>query len=128
MPAILIVDDEPTIRALVRSVLEGRGYRTVEAADGISALKLAVPERPDLILLDVALPGLSGLEVCRRLKNSPATASIPVLLLTGVLQQAERQIGADAGAQGFIAKPFSPAALVAQIDEALRQHAAIAPR
>ena len=128
MPTILVVDDEPTIRALVRSVLEGRGYRTTEAADGISALQLAVRERPDLILLDVALPGLSGLEVCRRLKENAATASIPVLLITGVLQQAERPVAVDAGAQGVIAKPFNPASLVAQIEEALRQRASIASR
>ena len=120
MPTILVVDDEPTIRYLLRASLEGRGYRLLEAADGLSALRCAQHERPDLILLDIALPALSGLEVCQRLRDDPATAATPVFLLTGYVQQAEREAAERAGARGFIAKPFSPAALVAQVEEALR--------
>lgn len=126
MPTILLVDDEPTIRYLLRASLEGRGYRLIEADDGPSALQSAQSELPDLILLDIALPGLNGLEVCHRLKDDPATATTPVLLLTGYVDQTNREAAERAGAQGFIAKPFSPAALVARIEEALSHRSSIA--
>ena len=126
MPTILLVDDEPTIRYLLRASLEGRGYRLIEADDGPSALQSAQSELPDLILLDIALPGLNGLEVCHRLKDDPATATTPVLLLTGYVDQTNREAAERAGAQGFIAKPFSPAALVARIEEALSRRSSIA--
>ncbi len=128
MPTILVVDDEPTIRVLVRAALEGSGYGVLEAVDGATALEMARSQRPDLLLLDVALPRMSGLEVCRRLKRDPATAGTPILLITGFVQQAERQAAAEAGAEGFIAKPFSPAALVAQIDDTLHRRAAAVSR
>jgi len=126
MPTILLVDDEPTIRYLLRASLEGRGYRLIEADDGPSALRSAQSELPDLILLDIALPGLNGLEVCHRLKDDPATATTPVFLLTGYVDQAKRDAAERAGAEGFIAKPFSPAALVARIEEALSYRSSIA--
>ena len=128
MPTILVVDDEPTIRVLLRVTLEGSGHSVLEAADGVSALELARRERPDLMLLDIALPALNGLEVCRRLKEDPATAATPIFLLTGFVQQAERDAAVEAGGQGFIAKPFSPAVLVAQIDDALRRRPAFVSR
>jgi two-component system phosphate regulon response regulator PhoB len=115
MPTILVVDDEPAIRALIRASLAGPGWHTIEAADGESALDLAREAAPDLVLLDVALPRLSGLEVCRRLRSDPATARTPVLLLTGAAQPEAAQVGA----QGCIGKPFSPQALLAQIRQAL---------
>ena len=126
MLKVLVVDDEPTIRLLIRAALERTAYELVEAVDGISALEVARRQRPDLILLDIALPQMSGLEVCRRLKADPATARTPVLLLTGFVQPAQRQAGERAGAEGFIAKPFSPAALLAQIHESLQRAAAAA--
>ncbi len=128
MPTVLVVDDEPTIRVLVRASLQETGCRILEAVDGRSALDLARDGHPDLMLLDIALPRLSGLEVCRQLKADPATASMPILLLTGLVQPAERQAAKEAGAEGFIPKPFSPAALVAQVEDALRGRAAIIPR
>lgn len=128
MPKILVVDDEATIRLLIRASLEGAGHCLLEAADGASALQMARSRRPDLILLDIALPRLSGLEVCRRLKADPATAATPILVLTGFAQQAERQAAEEVGAQAFIAKPFSPAALLAQVDDALLRRAAVTSR
>ena len=125
MATILVVDDEPTIRVLVRAVLEGTAHRIVDAADGEHGLAIARCERPDLVLLDVALPRMSGLEVCARLKRDPATAAIPILLLSGLVQEPERRAAAEAGADGFIAKPFSPAALVAQIEETLRHRVTV---
>ena len=125
MKSVLVVDDQPAIRKLVRAALDGRGYRLLEAADGPSALATARRERPDLILLDLALPQLSGTEVCRQLKESPATADIPVLLLTGMVQGSIRDAARAAGALGCIEKPFSPRTLTARIGELLQEAPAV---
>lgn len=127
MATILVVDDEPTIRVLVRATLEGADHRILDAADGEQGLALARSEQPDLVLLDVALPRMSGLEVCAALKRDPITASAPVLLLSGLLPEPERTAAAQAGADGFIAKPFSPAALAAQIEATLGHRVTAAP-
>ena len=127
MLAILVVDDEPTIRALLRAALEQAGYRVLEAADGAGALRQA-RSHPDLVLLDVALPDINGLEVCRRLKADPSTAGTPVLLLTGLAQPSDQRAARDAGAVGCIEKPFSPADLVSRIADALRRQAAAPSR
>lgn len=126
MATILLVDDEPTIRILVRAALEGTEHSVLEAADGIAALEIARRELPDLALVDIALPGLSGLELCSRLKSDPKTAAMSVFIVTGLVQQSEREAAEAAGANGFIAKPFSPIALVARIEETLRQHNPVA--
>jgi DNA-binding response OmpR family regulator len=122
-PAVLVVDDEPTIRTLIATALRDQGYRVFQAADGIQAIDIAATYRPDLILLDVALPLLNGHEVCRRLRQSPATASTPVLLLSGIAAQAEAELALSLGAQGVIAKPFTPADLLRRVAEALRRPA-----
>ena len=122
MPTVLVVDDQPTIRVLVRAALKDTGYRLLEAGDGVSAVQLARSERPDLILLDIALPRMDGLEVCRRLKEDPATAAIPVLLLSGLVMQQDPEQAAEAvGAEGCITKPFNPIALAKQITGMLRK-------
>jgi CheY-like chemotaxis protein len=123
MKTILVVDDEPTIRMLVAASLDGNGYRIVEAADGAEALDLVHQEQPDLVLLDIVIPGLDGFEVCRRLKAEIAPY-MPVLLLTGFDQQSHRERASQAGADGFVTKPFSPAALLALIDRTLAAPAA----
>jgi CheY-like chemotaxis protein len=120
MHTILVVDDEPAIRAFVRAALEPHGVRVIESTDGVGALTTAEEVRPDLILLDIALPRMSGLDVCRRLKADARTAAIPVLLLTGLVQQADAGVAADVGAQGLLAKPFSPAQLASRVAAALR--------
>ena len=123
MSTILVVDDEPSIRAVIRAALERAGHRLLEAADGAAALRMARSHPPDLIVLDIALPQLSGLKVCRQLKAEAATARTPVLLLTGLVEQTQRQAAAEAGAEGLITKPFSPAGLVGQIEDTLRRTA-----
>lgn len=116
MARVLVVDDEPAIRALIRSTLEPTGHAVLEAADGPSGLEAALSQLPDLVLLDIALPGLSGLEVCRRLKADPATTQTKVLFLTGLPQpEAPPPFGAD----GCIAKPFTPDDIVRQIEQVL---------
>ena len=116
MTTILIVDDEPPILDLVRFTLEDGDVRVVEASDGAEALLVARREKPDLILLDVQMPKLTGLEVCRQLRREEAFARIPIVMLTAATQEADRVRGREAGADEYLTKPFSPLALLALVE------------
>ena len=118
---ILIVDDEPSVRAMVHASINVRQarYRVVEAGNAVEALELALGHQPQLILLDVALPDHDGFWVCRSLKNSPSTAHIPVIMLTAMSLPSDRQQAIEAGADGYIVKPFSPRALIEELDRRL---------
>ena len=111
MPTILVVDDEPPILELVRYTLEDEQIRVLEAADGVQALQVAHAARPDLILLDVQMPRLDGLEVCRRLRADTALGGTRIVMLTAAGQDADRARGLAAGADDYLTKPFSPLAL-----------------
>jgi len=115
MPTVLIVDDEPSILELVRFTLEDDQIRILEAADGLTALDIARGERPDLVLLDVRMPQMGGVEVCRRIRQDPALAGTRVVMLTAADQEADRARGLAAGADQYLAKPFSPLALLALV-------------
>ena len=117
MARVLVVDDEPAIRSLIRTTLERAGHTVFEAGDGPSGLQAAQGHLPDLVLLDVALPGLSGLDVCRRLRAASNTARAVVLLLTGLPETAGQP---SAGADGWIQKPFAPDGITRQVEQALR--------
>ena len=112
---ILAVDDEPHILKLVAFSLRAGGFEVLEACDGLSAIELAGAEQPDLILMDVMMPALDGYEACRRLKDDPGTAHIPVVMLTAKTQIAEQKTGLECGALDYICKPFTPKDLVAQV-------------
>jgi len=116
---ILAVDDEPHILKLVAFSLKAKGFEVLEATDGLSAVAVAEAEMPDLILMDVMMPALDGYEACRRIKANPATAGIPVVMLTAKAQVAEQKTGLDAGAKDYICKPFTPKDLVAQVESLL---------
>jgi two-component system response regulator ResD len=116
--SILVVDDEPTITEVVSRYLERAGYATRTAADGARALELAGAERPDLVVLDLMLPGMDGLEVMRRLR---ARERVSVILLTAKGESTDRVIGLRLGADDYVVKPFSPAELVARVDAVLRR-------
>ena len=120
---ILIVDDEEPLRLLVRATLEdesGEGrYEIIEAADGNEALEVARRERPELVLLDIQMPGLSGLEVCKMLKDDPATSDLMIVMLTAKGQQSDRERGFAAGADDYFAKPFSPLELLQLVDRVM---------
>ena len=105
---VLICDNEEPLRALVRGSLEPWGYEIVEASDGDTSLAAARSVRPDLIVLDMMMPGRTGLEVLRELRSDPALSSTPVVMLTARTQAADEQAAAEAGADRFVAKPFSP--------------------
>jgi DNA-binding response OmpR family regulator len=119
--SVLVVEDEPTIAEIVARYLERAGYATRTAGDGPSALAAAFEARPDLVVLDVMLPGLDGLEVMRRLHEEDR--GIPVILLTARGEEADRVTGLRAGADDYVVKPFSPAELVARVDAVLRRAA-----
>ncbi|HLO01778.1 MAG TPA: response regulator transcription factor [Symbiobacteriaceae bacterium] len=114
---ILVVDDEPNIRELCRLYLEQEGFSVVEAADGPSALAQATELKPDLVVLDVMMPGKSGFEVCKEL----APHGIPVLLLTARSDELDRILGLELGADDYLTKPFSPRELVARVKAILRR-------
>lgn len=116
MTTILVVDDEPSIVDLVRFTLEDADVQVVEASDGAEALVLARRIKPDLILLDVQMPRLDGLEVCRQLRREPDFARAPIILLTAAGQEADRARGLGAGADEYLTKPFSPLALLALVE------------
>jgi two-component system, OmpR family, phosphate regulon response regulator PhoB len=121
MSKILIVDDERDILDLIRMHLEHDGHVVVEAANGIDALKTAISESPDLIVLDWMLPGLDGLSAFKRLRIDSRTRDIPVILLTAKAQQADRLTGLELGADDYLTKPFSPRELLLRVNAVLRR-------
>jgi two-component system, OmpR family, alkaline phosphatase synthesis response regulator PhoP len=118
---ILIIEDEEDILALVQYNLLREGYRVSCATSGEDGLQLARTEPPELILLDLMLPGMDGLEVCRALKKGPDTAKIPVIMLTAKGEEADVVAGLELGADDYIPKPFSPRVLIARVRTVLRR-------
>lgn len=122
MPKILIADDEPSLRLLVRATLGvNKSYELIEASDGNESLSKAQSEMPDLLLLDVMMPGLSGFEVCERLKNDPKTKKIIIIMLTAKGQQSDRDWAISVGTDYFLTKPFSPMELFNLIEKILNK-------
>jgi DNA-binding response OmpR family regulator len=117
-PSILIIEDDPTIVDVVTRYLERDGFHVESAADGISGLRRALELVPDLIVLDLMLPGMSGLEVCKKVRGS---TSIPIVMLTALGEEADRVAGLEGGADDYLGKPFSPRELVARIRSVLRR-------
>ena len=115
---ILVVDDEPPMRALLRLFLEQNGFAVSEAGDGRAALERARAEQPDLILLDIMMPGLDGWQVCRRLREE---SDVPVIMLTARDDVRDRVAGLDAGADDYLVKPFAEEELMARIRAVLRR-------
>jgi DNA-binding response OmpR family regulator len=115
---ILIIEDEPKIARLARDYLEKYGYRTLTAADGPTGLAAARRESPDLVLLDLLLPGIDGREVCRRLR---AESAVPIIMLTALAEESDQIVGLELGADDYVTKPFSPSILVARVRAALRR-------
>lgn len=119
MRTLLIVDDEDGVRSLVRMTLDSDSLEILEAKEGHQALEVARAHHPDLILLDVMLPDLSGIEICRELKSDPLMASTKIVMLTAKAQQSDLGEAEEAGADGYFTKPFSPIALTQKVEAIL---------
>jgi two-component system phosphate regulon response regulator PhoB len=120
-PTVLIVEDEPDIRALLVFHLEREGFRCRTTASGPDALRAAKTAPPDLVVLDLMLPGMDGLEVCRRLRGDPVLAAVPIIMLTAKADEVDRVVGLELGADDYVVKPFSPKELVARVRAVLRR-------
>ncbi len=120
MARVLVVEDDPTVAEVVGGYLRRAGFEVDAAADGHAALAAATPELPDLVVLDLMLPGIDGLEVCRRLRRR---GPVPVIMLTALGEESERVIGLEVGADDYVTKPFSPRELVLRVGSVLRRTA-----
>jgi DNA-binding response OmpR family regulator len=118
---VLVVDDEPAMRTLCRVNLAASGMEVLEAEDGLRALELAVEERPDLILLDVMLPGLSGWDIAGKLGERPETREIPIVFLSARADHADLVRGQQVGAVGYVTKPFDPVGIADLVEETIRR-------
>ena len=125
MKTILVVDDEPQIVQVVRDYLEHGGFTVVTAAEGSTALRVAATQHPDLVILDLALPGIDGLDVTRSLRRN---GTVPIIMLTARTDESDKLVGLELGADDYLTKPFSPKELVARVRSVLRRsEAARAP-
>lgn len=120
-PLVLVVEDEAALVTLLRYNLEREGYRVIEAGDGEEALVLTEEETPDIVLLDWMLPLMSGIEVCRRIRRTPAGRDLPIIMLTAKGEEGDKVRGLESGADDYVTKPFSPAELIARMRAVLRR-------
>jgi len=126
-PKILVVDDEPDALELIEYNLKAAGYGVTTAADGEEALKKARTAHPSLVILDLMLPEVDGLEVCKTLRREPATATIPIIMLTAKAGEIDRVLGLELGADDYVTKPFSPRELVLRVKALLRRRTPAEP-
>lgn len=119
MKTILLADDEANLRMLVHTTLEDPGYRILEAVDGTSALEMAKQEKPDLVVLDWMMPGMTGIEVATALRRDPATTHIPIIMLTAKGQEKDKEQALALEAHAYLVKPFSPLELLEKVQEVL---------
>ncbi len=120
LPVILVVDDNPQNLELIRAYLEDVDCETVAAADGIEALDIIAENKPDLVLLDVMMPKMSGFEVCRRLKSNPETENIPVIMVTALNEFGDIERGIDSGTDDFVSKPVNRLELLTRVRTMLK--------
>ena len=121
-PRILVVEDEPEAAELVEFNLKQAGYAVTTAADGVEALKKARAQVPMLVILDVMLPEMDGFEICKSLRLDPATARVPIIMLTAKAAEIDRVLGLELGADDYLTKPFSPRELVLRVKKILARH------
>ena len=122
MAKILIAEDEPDIRSLVAFTLKFAGHTVVDVSNGADAVTTAKAEQPDLILMDVRMPRMTGYEACEQIKGNPLTQAIPVVFLSAKGQESEIKTGMEAGAEEYILKPFSPDQLIGQVKTILMRY------
>ncbi len=118
---VLVADDEEYIQHILNFSFSAEGYQVITASDGEEAIAKAKCERPDVIVLDIMMPKMDGYEACKRLKSDPETRSIPIILLTAKGREADRRLGTEAGADGYVVKPFSPGRLIERVEGMLKR-------
>ena len=116
---ILVIDDNPGSMRLTGYTLEKKGYQIITASDGLEGLRKAREEHPDLIILDVMLPGLDGYEVCHQLRQKPETATLPILMISAKAHQDDKDIALRVGADDYLTKPVEPSTIVARVESLL---------
>jgi two-component system alkaline phosphatase synthesis response regulator PhoP len=112
---ILVIDDDPGLLELVGFILEQQGYEVITALDGSEGLRKVMEEKPDCLILDIMLPGIDGIEVCRYLRANPKTANLPILMLTAKALPRDQKIGFESGADDYLTKPFALSELVKRV-------------
>ncbi len=117
---ILVIDDDPSILRLTTHILQKKGYQVDTATNGIQAMKKAMNESPDLIILDLMLPGLDGFEICDRLKNSEATSQVPILMLSAKARKADKSMASELGVDAYLAKPIDSPEFFSSIKKLLK--------
>ena len=127
-PLVAIVDDEPDILALVSLHLKKANFRVREFSTGEGFYHSLTQEKPDLVILDIMLPDMDGVEICKYMRGSPGLAAIPVIMLTARTEETDRVLGLEMGADDYVTKPFSPRELVARVKAVLRRSAAVVPQ
>lgn len=120
MKTVIVVDDQHSHREMISNLLKGSGINVIEASDGVEAIEKIEVNCPDLIILDIVMPGMNGFEVCRRLKNNPITQNIPIVFCSVKGEEFDRYWGIKQGADAYIAKPFGPRELVGTVKQFLR--------
>ncbi len=118
---ILVIEDDPATSRLVDYSLRHEGYQVISAFNGLEGIRKAKNEAPDLVILDVMLPGMDGFEICHRLRAEPATAQLPILMFSAKAQEIDKETGLKVGADGYLAKPAAPAEIVSQVGKLLAQ-------
>ena len=116
---ILIIEDDPATSRLVEYSLKHEGYQVLTAANGLDGIRKALNESPDLIILDVMLPGLDGFEICHRLRSEPDTAKLPILMFSAKAQEMDKNTGLLVGADDYLTKPASPASIISHVEALL---------
>lgn len=124
---ILVVEDDPVGQRYLRIALEAHGYRVLMAANGLEGLRKARREAPDLVILDVMLPGVDGYEICHRLRADPVTSGMPILLFSAKDQESDVSVGQQVGADDYLTKPAEPAQIVRRVENLLRRGRCPAP-
>jgi DNA-binding response OmpR family regulator len=118
---ILVIEDDPASLRLTQYILEHRDYEVLTAVNGLDGLKRAQNEEPDLVVMDIMLPGMDGFDICYQLRAEPRTAGIPVLMLSAKAREADKETGLKVGADGYITKPVDPEEIVSRIEALLQQ-------
>lgn len=118
---VLVIEDDPATLRLIGYSLQHEGYQVLTASNGLEGMRKVQDEKPDLIVLDVMLPGIDGFEICHRLRSEPATAQLPILMLSAKAQEIDRDTGLKVGANDYLAKPADPLEIVKRVEKLLAQ-------